>query len=78
MEANAFMTVNEAAQELGVSRSRVAQFLLDGALTGEKRLGDRGWSVHRDSVEWLKKIRADIKALRTEMTGGTSDARNSD
>jgi len=49
-----FMSVQEAAEAIGVSGPYVRQLLLKGDLTGQK-LGERTWAIPASEVERFKK-----------------------
>jgi hypothetical protein len=50
VSAGKFVSTNEAAVIIGVSRIRVIQMLYEGELEGEK-LNKRAWAVVRKSAE---------------------------
>jgi hypothetical protein len=50
VSAGKFVSTNEAAAIIGVSRIRVIQMLHEGELQGEK-LNQRAWAVVRKSAE---------------------------
>ncbi len=50
-----YLSVEQAATEIGVSIARIKQWLDDGTLAG-KRLGKRPWAIHRDEVKRMKKV----------------------
>lgn len=50
MSAGKFVSTNEAAAIIGVSRIRVIQMLHEGELEGEK-LNERAWAVVKKSAE---------------------------
>lgn len=50
MSAGKFVSTNEAAKIIGVSRIRIIQMLHEGELDGEK-LNQRAWAVVRKSAE---------------------------
>ena len=61
-----FMSVGEAADEIGISGARVRQLLLAGELTGQK-LGERMWAIPV----------AEVKRFRDRPAPGTGRPRGS-
>ena len=66
LPAKRFLSVNEAAEVLGVTGSRVRQMLQGDELRGEK-LNERAWAVYRESVE---------KAAKNQRVGGRGRPRS--
>ena len=58
LPAKPFLSVEEAAECLGVTDSRIRQMLRSKELRGEK-LNERAWAVYRDSVEKAEKAQVD-------------------
>lgn len=54
-----FLTVGEAARELGVSRVTVRNLIASGQLPGSKRIG-RWWRIPREAVEMVKEFGAPL------------------
>ncbi len=54
MPTKRLLSVQEAAQELGVGKSRIRQFIYEGRL-GAERIGEF-WAIHEDEVARFKRI----------------------
>ncbi len=66
LPAKPFLSVEEAANFLGLTGSRIRQMLRDEELKGEK-LNERAWAVERSSVE---------KAAKNQQDGGRGRPRS--